>query len=59
MKLNYRSTLLVGCGQSGGGEPSYDRSDYYTRGIGSYPGDPKEDFSPSLRPCSSSDFLLL
>lgn len=44
------STLLVGCGQSGGGEPSYDRSDYYTRGIGSYPGDPKEDFSPSLRP---------
>ncbi len=44
------SALLGGCGQSGVPIESFDRSDYYTRGIGSYPGDPGEDFSPSLRP---------
>ena len=44
------SALLGGCGQSGVPAESFDRSDYYTRGIGSYPGDPGEDFSPSLRP---------
>lgn len=26
------------------------RSDYYTRGIGQYPGNPQEDFSPELQP---------
>ncbi len=30
------------------------RSDYYTRGIGNYPGNPKEDFSPELAPERSS-----
>lgn len=29
---------------------SVDRSNYYTRGIGQYPGSPKENFSPSLVP---------
>ena len=28
----------------------WERSDYYTRGIGAYPGLPSEDFSPSLKP---------
>lgn len=44
------STLLCGCGQNGDPAESFERSDYYTRGIGSYPGDPAEDFSPSLTP---------
>lgn len=44
------SALLGGCGQGSGPAESFERSDYYTRGIGSYPGDPKEDFSPDLRP---------
>ena len=34
------SALLGGCGQSGVPAESFDRSDYYTRGIGSYPGVP-------------------
>lgn len=29
------------------------RSDYYTRGIGQYPGSPQEDFSPELQPNST------
>lgn len=29
---------------------SFLRSDYYTRGIGVYPGSPQEDFSPELLP---------
>ena len=44
------STLLSSCGQSGAPVESFERSDYYTRGIGSYPGDPAEDFSPALSP---------
>ena len=45
------STLLCSCGQTTSvPTESFDRSDYYTRGIGSYPGDPAEDFSPSLSP---------
>ena len=44
------TALMSGCGQSGVPTESFDRSDYYTRGIGSYPGDPKEDFSPDLKP---------
>ena len=40
--------LMIGCG---GVDPeSYIRSDYYTRGIGLYPGSPKEDPSPELIP---------
>ena len=31
-------------------ESSFLRSDYYTRGIGVYPGCPQEDFSPELLP---------
>lgn len=33
---------------------TYLRSDYYTRGIGVYPGCPKEDFSPELLPDRST-----
>lgn len=33
---------------------AYVRSDYYTRGIGCYPGLPQEDFSPELRPDDKS-----
>ena len=44
------TALMSGCGQNGVPTESFDRSDYYTRGIGSYPGDPKEDFSPDLKP---------
>ena len=44
------TAFLSGCGQSGAPAESFERSDYYTRGIGSYPGDPKEDFSPDLKP---------
>ena len=33
--------LFVGCDES-------SRSDYYTRGIGQYPGLPSEDFSPNM-----------
>ncbi len=35
------SVLFSGCNSGGG-------SDYYTRGIGVYPGNPAEDFSPNL-----------
>ena len=38
---------LCGCKQS---EESFKRSDYYTRGIGLYPGSPAEDTSPELLP---------
>ena len=38
---------LCGCKQS---EESFKRSDYYTRGIGLYPGSPAEDASPELLP---------
>ncbi len=41
------SLLLWGCGGTNPTAESFERSDYYTRGIGQYPGDPKEDFSPS------------
>lgn len=44
------STLLWSCSQAGGSAESFERSDYYTRGIGSYPGDPSQDFSPALAP---------
>ena len=42
--------ILCGCGQQGQTSETYERSDYYTRGIGQYPGSPDEDFSPHLRP---------
>lgn len=38
---------LCGCKQT---EESFKRSDYYTRGIGLYPGAPSEDTSPELLP---------
>lgn len=38
---------LCGCKQA---EESFIRSDYYTRGIGLYPGSPAEDASPELLP---------
>ena len=44
------SLLLCGCGQNGNTPESFERSDYYTRGIGQYPGSPAEDFSPNLKP---------
>ena len=45
-------TLLALTGCSGNGSPQEQtgRSDYYTRGIGVYPGNPQEDFSPELLP---------
>ena len=39
---------LCGCSQVA--NKSYERSDYYTRGIGVYPGAPAEDPSPELKP---------
>ena len=42
------TTLLCGCGQCP--KESFVRSDYYTRGIGLYPGSPAEDPSPELLP---------
>lgn len=42
------SLLLWGCNDTGSTTESFKRSDYYTRGIGQYPGHPKEDFSPEL-----------
>ena len=48
------SLLLWGCGGTNPTTESFERSDYYTRGIGQYPGDPKEDFSPSLAPDPST-----
>ena len=41
---------LAGCGGTGSEAETFVRSDYYTRGIGVYPGNPKEDFSPELLP---------
>ncbi len=43
------SGLFCGCGQNGGTDSSFERSDYYTRGIGLYPGCPAEDFSPEMK----------
>ena len=40
--------LVASCGT--GDAESYVRSDYYTRGIGIYPGSPAEDPSPELIP---------
>lgn len=43
--------LLSGCSDvRTASEGSFLRSDYYTRGIGVYPGCPQEDFSPELLP---------
>ena len=44
------SVFLCGCKETIVSSESFERSDYYTRGIGQYPGNPKEDFSPSLSP---------
>ncbi len=42
-------SLVVSCEQAPQQE-SFERSDYYTRGIGQYPGLPAEDASPELAP---------
>ena len=44
------ASMLCACGQNGAADKAFDRSDYYTRGIGVYPGSPAEDFSPTLVP---------
>lgn len=44
------SLLLFGCGTKRNAPESFERSEYYTRGIGQYPGSPAEDFSPNLKP---------
>lgn len=46
------ASLMGGCA-GGVDRDSYLRSDYYTRGIGLYPGLPSEDFSPELLPDQS------
>lgn len=48
------SLVLWGCSGAGATNESFERSDYYSRGIGQYPGDPKEDFSPELLPDHSN-----
>lgn len=47
------SLFLWGCNSLNAKSDSAERSDYYTRGIGQYPGSPKEDFSPELTPDNS------
>ena len=42
--------LLSGCSDVRTASEGFLRSDYYTRGIGVYPGSPQEDFSPELLP---------
>ena len=44
------ATMMAGCSGGGGQAEQFGRSDYYTRGIGQYPGCPNEDFSPELKP---------
>lgn len=46
--------LFAGCTAGDPANESFERSDYFTRGIGQYPGDPAEDFSPSLAPDPST-----
>lgn len=48
------SMFFWGCSPNNAQAESFERSDYYTRGIGQYPGNPKEDFSPSLSPDKSN-----
>ena len=49
------SLVLWGCSGTGAtADKSFERPDYYTRGIGQYPGNPEEDFSPSLAPDHST-----
>lgn len=49
------SLIFWGCGETSvTSDKLLERSDYYTRGIGQYPGSPKEDFSPSLVPDRST-----
>ncbi len=42
--------LFWSCTGAGASTESFERSDYFTRGIGQYPGNPSEDFSPELKP---------
>ena len=44
------AAMFWSCTGAGASTESFERSDYYTRGIGHYPGNPSEDFSPELKP---------
>lgn len=48
------SLSVLGCSGADATNESFERSDYYSRGIGQYPGNPKEDFSPELLPDNSN-----
>lgn len=47
------AAMLWGCAGAGASTEDFVRSNYYTRGIGQYPGNPSEDFSPELIPDAS------
>ena len=47
------TTMLGNCSKPDTSAENFNRSEYYTRGIGVYPGNPSEDFSPSLKPDSA------
>ena len=42
--------IMTGCDGSGKQSEQFGRSDYYTQGIGQYPGSPDENFAPELLP---------
>lgn len=44
------AVICTACSNSSTNNIATERSDYYTRGIGNYPGLPSEDFSPTLQP---------
>ena len=44
------ASCLLNAGCQKAATQDFSRSDYYTRGIGKYPGCPQEDFSPELKP---------
>lgn len=44
------ASCLLNAGCQEAATQNFSRSDYYTRGIGKYPGCPQEDFSPELKP---------
>ena len=48
------AAMFWSCSGVGASTESFKRSDYFTRGIGQYPGNPSEDFSPELLPDNST-----
>ena len=48
------AAMFWSCSGIGASTESFKRSDYFTRGIGQYPGNPSEDFSPELLPDNST-----